>query len=111
MASAVIVHTTIVSMKISLDATGTLEIPPELIFTTTQTPKGPSPTHAQSGDTQDATATSAALPADSSTVPPLAVDALLSQTPLERASEQASEEEVLQLDLLGGPPADAKVVG
>lgn len=108
--------TTIVSMKVSLDATGTLEIPPELIFTTTQTPKGPS-VRSERDVSKDRSVANAELPADSATVPPLAVDALLSQSAPSASSSEASnptdeqaDEPVLQLDLLGDSPADTKAV-
>lgn len=128
-----------VSMKVCLDATGTLEIPPELIFTTVATPKASAPAvgsasasadsiitngvaHAQTPSTNDAPAASAAaaaesqqttndaanMTADSSTVPALAVDALLSTESAD--SPQSAADDVLQLDLLGDAPTDLKTV-
>ncbi len=102
--------TTIVSMQISLDETGTLEIPPELIFTTTQTLKVPT---VKLPSSENSEASSTNLPADSATVPELAVDALLSQEALrEHAGESTDEEPVVQLDLLGDqPPTNTKAAG
>ena len=94
-----LVDTTVtVSMKISLDATGTLEIPPEMIFTPVTTPK-PAPPPAK--------VEQPAAAADSSTVPALAVDALL--TSAAAVTSPPREDEALQLDLLAEPSVDRKL--
>ena len=112
-----------VSMKISLDATSTLEIPPEMIFTTVTTPRVATAAATAtkldvSVAAKDAIA-AAASPvdivdsspkSDSTTVPALAVDALLSQS--ESIADAAPDSsDALQLDLLDAPVADRKVAG
>jgi glycosyltransferase involved in cell wall biosynthesis len=123
--SLALVDTTIVSMKVSLDATGTLEIPPELIFTTAPVPKTATPaaTTANAAETKSAASSNpAAAPApqvaktvqtklqtaDSSTVPALAVDELLTRA---EGASPASSDEGVQLDLLGDSSTDLKVAG
>lgn len=115
-----------VSMKISLDATSTLEIPPEMIFTTVTTPRVVAASPAQTNDqakpaSKDVLAsappaasetTNAVARADSTTVPALAVDELLSSTEAAPAIIADASSDAFQLDLLDEPPAsDRKIVG
>ena len=128
-----IADTMTVSMKISMDATGTLEIPPELIFTpavakpvavpVVKTESVAKPAEAPLVEAPVAVAQVepkalepvAAAPsppviesitADSATVPALAVDALLSNPDLSSATPEPSP----QLDLLGEiQPSESKL--
>jgi glycosyltransferase involved in cell wall biosynthesis len=120
------------SMQISsTSTTGTLEIPADLIFMTAsaprpqQTPPTPAPAPVSVAAVADAASVVApnvpAVPessviADSSTVPALAVDALLStasDTPAPPAASEEAPQEAMQLELLADPvdPATERAAG
>jgi glycosyltransferase involved in cell wall biosynthesis len=75
----------------------------------------PKPVPAPAVDAANAPSVSTSVAADSSTVPALAVDALLSSTEatqlsmFDDAKESQQAKDALQLDLLGGPPSDRAV--
>jgi glycosyltransferase involved in cell wall biosynthesis len=120
------------SMQISsTSTTGTLEIPADLIFMPAsaprpqQTPPTPAPAPVSVAAVADAASVVApnvpavqesSVIADSSTVPALAVDALLStasDTPAPPAASEEAPQEAMQLELLADPvdPATERAAG
>jgi hypothetical protein len=122
----------------STSATGTLEIPADLIFMTASAPKpqpAPIPTPvpvpaavavapvveavpvvAPVASAPEALAPEPSVIADSSTVPALAVDALLStvsDTPTPPVATEEAQKEAVQLELLADPvvPATERAAG
>jgi glycosyltransferase involved in cell wall biosynthesis len=116
-----LVDTTSVSMKVSLDSTGTLEIPPELIFTTVPTSQPATQAASVATATQASAAATPQQPAgaaetqparaDSATVPALVVDALLSKTENLPADVASTIDASSQLDLLDDSSNDLKIAG